>query len=161
MFYNMWQGYQLMLDHSKVTKMHFWMIQRAKKEVFVHFLEFGLLDRLDILYCDSSKCFPTFGKVTRSWRIIQKLQKCSFEWSKVPKKRFLAIFRSLVCSIDLILHIVIVLKVFQHLETSLGHEGPFRNHKNSFLNNPKCQYRGFWPFSWVRSVGSTRYCMLW
>ena len=33
------------------------MIQRAKKEVFGRFLEFGLLDRLDIAYCDSTKCF--------------------------------------------------------------------------------------------------------
>ena len=32
------------------------MIQRAKKEVFGHFLEFGLLDRLDIAYCDDSIC---------------------------------------------------------------------------------------------------------
>ena len=46
----------LMLDHSKIRKMHFWMIQRAKKEVFGHFLELGLLDRLDIAYCDSTKC---------------------------------------------------------------------------------------------------------
>ena len=49
----------IMLDHSKITKMHFWMIQRATKEVFGHFLEFGLLDWLDIAYCDSTKCFPT------------------------------------------------------------------------------------------------------
>ena len=28
------------------------MIQIAKKEVFGHFLEFGLLDRLDIAYCE-------------------------------------------------------------------------------------------------------------
>ena len=33
------------------------MIQRAKIEVFGHFLEFGLLDRLDIAYCDSAKRF--------------------------------------------------------------------------------------------------------
>ena len=78
----------LMLDHSKIRKMHFWMIQRAKKEVFGHFLEFGLLDRLDIAYCDSTKCFPTFGNVTRSCRIIQKSKKCSFEWSKEPKEVF-------------------------------------------------------------------------
>ena len=61
-----------MLDHWKTRKMPFWMIQIAKKEVFGHFLEFGLLDRLDIAYCDSTKCFPTFGNVTRSWRIIQR-----------------------------------------------------------------------------------------
>ena len=48
------QRYQVMKDHSKVTKMHFWMIQMAKKEAFGHFLELGLLDRLDIAYCDST-----------------------------------------------------------------------------------------------------------
>ena len=76
----------------KNQKMHFWMIQRAKKEVFGHFLDFGLLDRLGNAYFDSTKCFPRFGNITRSWRIIQKSQKCLFERSKVPKKRFLAVF---------------------------------------------------------------------
>ena len=55
------------------------MIQSAKNEVFGHFLEFGLLDRLDIAYCDSTKCLPTFGNVTRSSWIIQKSEKCIFE----------------------------------------------------------------------------------
>ena len=163
-----------MQNHSKITKMQFWMIQRAKKEgfghhlesglldwldlhillvlnvyqrsamlpghegsfkdlknaflndprakkeVFGHFLEFGWLDRLDIAYSDSTKCFPTFGKVTRSWRIIQKSHKCIFEWSKEPKKRFLAIFWSLVCWIDLILHIMIVQNISQHLGMVTG-----------------------------------------
>ena len=40
---NIRQNYQAMKDHSNVTKMYFWMIQRAKKEFFGHFLEFGLL----------------------------------------------------------------------------------------------------------------------
>ena len=39
------------------------MIQKPKKEVFGYFLEFGLLDRLDIVYCDSIKRFPTLGNV--------------------------------------------------------------------------------------------------
>ena len=90
----------LMQDHSKITKMHFWMIQRAV-------LEFGLLDRLDTAYCDSTKCFPTFGNITRSWRSMQRSQKCIFEWSKEPKKKFLVIFWTSVCWIDLILHIKI------------------------------------------------------
>ena len=158
MFTNVRQCYQVMKDHSKITKMHFWMIQRAKKEVFGHFLDLGLLDRLDIAHCDCTKCFPTLGNVTRSWMIIQRSQKCIFEWSKRPKKRFLAIFWSLVC---LILHIVILLNVFQLLATLPGHEGSFKNHKNAFLNDPKSQKRRFWPFSGVWSVGSTRYCILW
>ena len=79
----------LMLDHSKIRKMHFWMIQSAKKEFFGHFLEFGQLDRLDIADCDSTKRFPTFGNVTKSWRIIQKSQKSIFQWSKEPINVFL------------------------------------------------------------------------
>ena len=143
----------LMQDHSKITKMHFWMIQRAKMEVFGHFLEFGLLDRL-------AKCFPTFGNITRSWRIIQRSLKCIFEWSKEPKNRFSAIFWSLICWIDLILHIMIVLNVFQLSATLPGHEGSFKNHESAFLSDPKSQKKGFWPFSGVWSVGLTWYCIL-
>ena len=62
------------------------MIQRAKKEVFGHFLEFGTSDGLDTVYYDSLKCFPAFDNITRSWRIIQMSQKCIFEWSNEPKK---------------------------------------------------------------------------
>ena len=112
MFSNIWQHYQVMKDHSKVSRKHFWMIQSAKNEVFGHFLEFGLLVRLDIAYFDGTKCFLTFGNDTRWWRIIQKSQKCIFEGSKEPKKRFLTIFWGLVCWINLISHIVIVLNVF-------------------------------------------------
>ena len=133
---------QLMKDHSKIAKMHFWMIQKPKKEVFGHFLEFGLLDRLDIAYCERIKCFPTFGNVTRSWRIIQRSQISIFEWSKRPKMRFLAIFLSLVCWIGLILHSVIVLNVYQLSAMLPGQAGSFKNQKNVFLNDPKCQ-KGF------------------
>ena len=62
------------------------MIQKAKKEVFGHFLEFGLLDRLDIADCDST-----------------------------------------------------VLNVSQLSAMLPGHEGSFKHHKNSFLNDPKGQ----------------------
>ena len=143
---NIRQHYQVMKDHSNVTKMHFWMIQRVKKEVFGRFLDFSLLDRLGIAYCDGTKCFSGFGNLARSWRIIQKSLKCIFEWSKEPKKSFLAIFWTLVCWIDLMLHNVIVLNVFQHSTTLLDHEGSFKCHKNAFLNDPKSQKRGFWPF---------------
>ena len=155
MFSNFRQCYQVMKDHSKITNIHFWMMQRAKNEVFSHFLEFGLLDRLDITYFDSTKYFPTLGNVTRSWSIIQRSQKCIFEWSKETKKRFLAIFLSLVCWIDLILHIVIELDVFQLWAMLPGHDGSFKDHKNAFLNDPKGQKWGFWPFSGVSSVVST------
>ena len=74
---------------------------------------------------------------------------------KGQKKRFLAIFLSLVCWIDLILHIVIVLNVFQLSATLPGHVGSFKGHKNAFLNDPKSQKRCFRPFSRVWSVGLT------
>ena len=45
----------LMLDHSKIRKMPFWMIQIAKNEVFGHFLEFGSWYQLDISYLNSTK----------------------------------------------------------------------------------------------------------
>ena len=76
------------------------MIQRAKIEVFGHFLEFGLLDRLDIAYFDSTKYSEQFGY-------------------------------------------------------NIAHAGSFKNHKNAFLNDPKSQNRGFWPFSGVWSVVAT------
>ena len=86
MFSNIWQRYQVLQNHSKITKMHFWMIQGAKK-------------------------------------------------------RFLVIFWSLICWIDLILHIMIVLNVFQLSATLPGHEGSFKNHKSAFLSDPKSQKR--------------------
>ena len=161
MFLNIWLWYRSCWIIQKSQKMHFWMIQRATIEVFGHVLVFGLLYRLDIAYYDSSKCFPTFGNVTRSWRIIQKSQKCIFEWSKVPKKRFLDIFRSFVCWIDLIMHIVKELNVIQRLATLSGHDGSFKNNKNAFLNDPKCQNPGFWSFYWVRLVRLVWYCRFW
>ena len=62
---------------------------------------------------------------------------------KSQKREFLANFLSLVCWIDLILHIVIVLNVFQLSAMLPGREGPFKDHKNAFLNDPKGQKRGF------------------
>ena len=47
-----WAVISLVLDHSKITKMPFWMIQRAKNEVFGHFLELGASDPLQITYYD-------------------------------------------------------------------------------------------------------------
>ena len=75
--------------------------------------------------------------------IIQKWEKCIFEWSKEPKKRFLAVFLSLVCWIDLILHIVIVLNVFQHVATLPCHEGSFKNHETHQIV-PDQQYSRCW-----------------
>ena len=58
-------------------------------------------------------------------------------------KRFLAIFLSLVCWIDLILHILIELNVFQQSATLPGHGGSFKSHKNALLSDPKCEKGGF------------------
>ena len=51
---------------------------------------------------------------------------------KGQKSVFLAIFWSLVCWIDLILHIVIVLNVFQLPAKLPGHEGSFKDNKKHF-----------------------------
>ena len=82
------------------------------------------------------------------WRVILKSQKCIFEWSKEPIKRFLAIFGILVCCIDLILHIVMALNVFQDLATLPGHEGSFKNLYYAFLNDVKRQKKRFLAIFW-------------
>ena len=38
------------------------------------------------------------------------------------------------------------INVFQHLTTLPDYEGSFKCHKYAFLNDPKRQKRGFWPF---------------
>ena len=80
MCFNFWQHYQVMKYHSKVPRKHFWMMLSAKNEAFGHYLEFGLLDWLDIAYDDRIMCFPPFGNTTRSWMIVQNPQKCVFKW---------------------------------------------------------------------------------
>ena len=86
---------------------------------------------------------PTIWPRYCSCWIIQKSQKCIFEWSKVPKRRFLAVFWTLVSWINLILHVVIELYAFEHSAPIPDHVGSFKSHKNAFLNDPKSQKRGF------------------
>ena len=160
MFSNIRQCFQVIKDHSKTIKMHFWMIWRAKNEVFGHFHMFGQLDRLDIVDCDRTKCSPTLCKVNRSWMIIQKPQKLVYDWSKEPKMRFLVIFINLVWWIDLILQIVIEVNVFKHSARLTDHERSFKYHKNVFWNDPNSQKWRLWPFSAVCSVGTTWYCII-
>ena len=50
---------------------------------------------------------------------------------------------------------MIELNEFQHLGTLVAHEELFKSVKNAFLNDPKCQKGGFWPFSGLRSFGLT------
>ena len=47
----------------------------------------------------------------------------------------------------MILHIVIVLDVYQLSAMLPGQAGSFKNQKTAFLNDPKSQKRGFGPFS--------------
>ena len=47
-----WALISPMLDHSKITKKPFWMIQRAKNEVLGNFYDFGTWDQLQIAYSD-------------------------------------------------------------------------------------------------------------
>ena len=63
---NFRQQYQVMMDHSKVSRKHFWMIQTAKIEVFSRYLELGLLVGHDIACCDSNKCSWAFGNDSNS-----------------------------------------------------------------------------------------------
>ena len=133
MFSNIWQRCHVMKGQSKATKMHFWMIQRAQKEVFSHFWNFGLLDQLDIVYCDGTKSFSGFGNLTRSWMIIKKSLKCIFEWSKAPKRGFYDLCKNepkrdfwrfswvLVGRITFIMHILIVIYDFWRYGKTIVH----------------------------------------
>ena len=58
------------------------------KTGFGHFLKFGTSDGLDIVYYDSTKCFPAFDNITRSWMIIQMSQNAFFNDSKSQKVFF-------------------------------------------------------------------------
>ena len=52
--------------------------------------------------------------------------------------------------IDLILHMMIALHVFQHLAPLPRHGGSFKCVKKAFLNGPKCQKGYFWTsVSWI------------
>ena len=54
------------------------MIQIAKKEVFGHFLGLGLLDRLDIAYCDSTKMFSNIWQPYHIMKDHSKITKIYF-----------------------------------------------------------------------------------
>ena len=91
------------------------------KLVFGHFLEIGASGRLDVAYHDSRKCFSAFGNDKRSC-IINELCIISIIYAKKePKMRFLAIISRLGPQIDLLMHIIIAEKVFQHLVMVRGH----------------------------------------
>ena len=62
------------------------------------------------------------------------------------KKVVFAPFPDFFLKVNLILRNVIVPIGFQQLATLPGHERPFRNHKNAFLNDAKVQEIDFWLF---------------
>ena len=79
---------------QKSLKCIFEWFKMPEKRFVAIFLMLGLLDRLDIAYCDNIKPVLTFGNLARSWRIIQKWEKCIFRWFKKPK-RVLLLFSQL------------------------------------------------------------------
>ena len=96
-----------MLDHSKIRKTPFWMIQIAKNQVFGHFLEFGALDWLDIAYFDRTNwCAWASHGIAHAGSF--KNQKNAFlNDTNSQKMRFLANFLSLMAWIDMMLYILI------------------------------------------------------
>ena len=67
-----------MMDHSKMTKIPFWMIKIAKNKLFCHFHEFGASDWLDFAYSNRTIWFACFGQcISYAW---------SFKNKKLPHK---------------------------------------------------------------------------
>ena len=125
--------------------------------VFGHFLQFGQSDQLHIAYFDVPKQCSWFGNGIKQFlRLDHSL--ITLRWHKMTCfHQFWAIFLSLDHRINFILHT----NVFHHSATLPDHEGSFKCHKNAFLNDPKIQKRGFWPFSGLWSVGSSCNCKMW
>ena len=109
---------------ARAPKMHYWMIQNVRKECF---FDLGLLDWLDVAYYDKTSCFPTFGNTTRSWRVIQKLQKSVLN-DPTCQKRGVAHF------LDLGLLDRLVIAYYDRTKCSPS----FRNTKGSWRIVPMC-----------------------
>ena len=90
-----------------------------------------------------------------------KITEMHFGWSKKPKNRFLAIFWSLVCWIDFILHIVMVLIFSIIWQRQLVMKDQSKVTKIHCWMIQGAIKTGFWPFFGVWSIGSTWYCMDW
>ena len=146
-----------MLDHSKVTKMHFWMIQSAKKQVFGRFLDLGPFNPLDIAYFDRTICFSTFGNTTRSWRIIPISQKSIFEWSEVPKRGFLDL--GLLDRLDIAYYDRT--KCCPTFGNTTRSRQIIRSSQKCIFEWSKTAKMVFWPLSSVLFGGSTWYCLEW
>ena len=118
------------------------MIQRAKIEVFGHFLEFeSLVSSIDLILHTLIvlNVFQLSATLPLHEGSFKDDKNAFLNGPKSQKRFFLAIFWSLVCYIDLILHIVIELDDFQLSAMLPRHDGSFKDHKNAFLNDPKGQ----------------------
>ena len=159
MFFDIWQSYQVAKDHSKITKIHFWMIQRAKRDVFGHFLESGHFYLLDIEYFDRTKCFPISAALPGHERSFKNLENAFFSCKMTCFDQFGAIFSSLVQRIDFIYLISIVLNGFDDLVmVSLM----FCIWVIHYYCNDDTKWpvlRSFWQFSRVRLIGLTSNCI--
>ena len=132
MFSNFREYYQVMKDHSKITKMHFWMIQRARKRFLVIFWSLVCWIDLILHILIVQNVFQLSATLPLHEGSFKDDKNAFLNGPKSQKRGIFAIFWTLVCCIDLILHTVIVLNVFQHSTTLPDHEGSFKCHINAF-----------------------------
>ena len=132
-----WAHISTMLDHSKITEMPCWMIQRAKNEVFGHFLEFCALDRLENAY---------FGFTKWSWHVgchvahagsFRNHKNAFLGWSKEPKMFYFHHFLELALLDRLDITYFDFTKWAWHIGCQITLVGSFKNQKNAFLDDPK------------------------
>ena len=159
MFFDIWQSSQVAKDHSKITKIHFWMIQRAKRDVFGHFLEsdhfiyliLNILIELNVFqYRQHYQAMKDHSKITKMHFLIAK-------WPVF--NQFWAIFLSLVQRSDFIYLISIVLNGFDDLVmvALMFCIWVIHYYCNDDVKWPVL--RSFWQFSRVRLIGLTSNCI--
>ena len=119
------------------------MIQRAKTEVFGHFLELVCWIDLILHILVELNVFQHSGTLPGHGGSFKNPQN-AFLMTKMPKRGILAVFWTQVLWIDQILLMMIELNEFQCLGTFVAHEGSFKSQKNAFLNDPKYQKGFFW-----------------
>ena len=150
-----------MLNHSKIRKMPFWMIQIPKNEVFGHFLELGASDWLQIAYYNYTKWSLTSGLSYRPCWIIQNSQKMPFWMIQIAKKEVFGHLLAFGALDWLDIAYFDRTKWHARFRRHTNHAGSFKNEKNAFLNDPSSQKWDFWPFSWVWWLRLTRWCIFW
>ena len=138
----------LILDHSKIRKMPFWMIQIAKNKVFGQSLEFSVSDWLDIGYFDGTFWFVRFGYCITHIGSF-KNQKNSFWMIQIAKNQDFGHF----LQFGVLDWLDIAYSDRTKYCTSFGHHlARAESFKNTILNDPKSQKWGFGPFYGVWSV---------